>query len=137
MKDEVVEVEDSVFTSAFRLPPSALPSRPAVILNASSGADDKEGVRAQLEKVFASANVAARIHLAESGERIIKLARKAVADNCQPIIAGGGDGTINAVASVLVDTDKTLGVLPLGTLNHFAKDLKLPLDLEGAARVCL
>ncbi|HYJ46776.1 MAG TPA: diacylglycerol kinase family protein, partial [Pyrinomonadaceae bacterium] len=37
--------------------------------------------------------------------------------------------------SVLIDTDTPLGVLPLGTLNHFAKDLKIPLDLEGAARV--
>jgi YegS/Rv2252/BmrU family lipid kinase len=112
-----------------------LPSRPAVIINASSGTDNKEGARAQLEKFFASAGVEARISLAESGDEIIRLARRAVADNCQPVIAGGGDGTINAVASVLVDTDRTLGVLPLGTLNHFAKDLKIPLDLEGAAHV--
>jgi diacylglycerol kinase family enzyme len=48
-------------------------------------------------------------------------------------VAGGGDGTINAVASEIVGTDRLLGVLPLGTLNHFAKDLKIPLDLEGAA----
>ncbi|HEX8887878.1 MAG TPA: diacylglycerol kinase family protein [Pyrinomonadaceae bacterium] len=135
MKDEGVEVKDSAFSSAFRLPPSSLPSSPAVIINASSGADDKKDARAQLEKVFASASIDARISLAESGDEIIRLARRAVADNCQPVIAGGGDGTINAVASVLVDTDRTLGVLPLGTLNHFAKDLKIPLDLEGAARV--
>jgi diacylglycerol kinase family enzyme len=125
------------FPSSFRLPPSALLSRPAIIINASSGADDKAGARTQLEKVFASASVEARISLAKSGDEIIRLARRAVADNCQPIIAGGGDGTINAVASVLVDTDRTLGMLPLGTLNHFAKDLKIPLDLEGAAHVCL
>src|ERR1043165_201758 len=91
--------------------PSSLSSRPAVIINASSGADDKEGARAQLEKVFASANLDARISLAGSGDEIIGLARRAVADNCQPVIAGGGDGTINAVASVLVDTDTPLGVL--------------------------
>src|SRR5918997_389244 len=73
----------------------------------------------------------------ESGEEIVELARRAVKENCQPIVAGGGDGTINAVASMLVGTDRTLGVLPLGTLNHFAKDLKIPLDLEAAARVCM
>ena len=52
-------------------------------------------------------------------------------------LAGGGDGTINTVASAVVGTDKTLGVLPLGTLNHFAKDLHIPLDLEAAARTIL
>jgi diacylglycerol kinase family enzyme len=110
---------------------------PAVILNASSGTDDKEKARQFIADAFASVNIEARISLAESGKEIMDLARRAVEDNCQPIIAGGGDGTINAVASVLVDTDRTLGVLPLGTLNHFAKDLKLPLDVAGAARVCL
>lgn len=48
------------------------------------------------------------------------------------VVAGGGDGTINAVASVLLDSGVHLGVLPMGTLNHFAKDLKLPLDLDQA-----
>jgi len=110
---------------------------PAVIINASSGSDDKSQPREILANTFASRNVEARISLAKSGEEIIDLARRAVRDNCQPIIAGGGDGTINAVASVLVDTDRTLGVLPLGTLNHFAKDLNIPLDVEAAARVCL
>src|SRR5689334_20152681 len=106
----------SSLNSSLRPQPSSLPSRPAVIINASSGAGDKEDARAQLEKVFASASIDARISLAESGDEIIRLARRAVADDCEPVIAGGGDGTINAVASVLVDTDRTLGVLPLGTL---------------------
>ncbi len=44
---------------------------------------------------------------------------------------------MSAVASALVGTDKALGVLPLGTLNHFAKDLRIPLDVKEAARnVC-
>src|SRR5581483_6186931 len=50
------------------------------------------------------------------------------------IVAAGGDGTLNAVASALVGTDIALGVLPMGTLNHFAKDLKIPLDVAHAAR---
>jgi YegS/Rv2252/BmrU family lipid kinase len=114
-----------------------LPSRPAVIINDTSGTGDKEQARERLSKVFADNGVEARISLAKSGEKIIDLARSAVRDDCQPIIAGGGDGTINAVASVLVGTDRTLGVLPLGTLNHFAKDLNVPLDLEAAAQVCI
>jgi diacylglycerol kinase family enzyme len=63
---------------------------------------------------------------------MIDTARKAVEEGAQLVVAGGGDGTINAVASVLVDTDTALGVLPLGTLNHFAKDLGIPQVLEEA-----
>jgi len=49
-------------------------------------------------------------------------------------VAGGGDGTINAVASKMVDSGVPFGVLPMGTLNHFAKDLGIPLELESAVR---
>lgn len=111
--------------------------RPAVIINASSGTNDKKEARDYLSDFFASEGVEARVSLAQSGAGVVELTRRAVKENCHPIIAGGGDGTINAVASILLDTDRTLGVLPLGTLNHFAKDLHIPLDIEGAARVCL
>jgi diacylglycerol kinase family enzyme len=50
----------------------------------------------------------------------------------QAIVACGGDGTVNTVASALVGGPTPLGILPLGTLNHFAKDLKIPLDLAQA-----
>ncbi|MDB5937074.1 MAG: sphingosine kinase [Massilia sp.] len=63
---------------------------------------------------------------------MIDTARKAVEEGAQLVVAGGGDGTINAVASVLAGTDTALGVLPLGTLNHFAKDLGIPQVLEEA-----
>ncbi|HEY0405141.1 MAG TPA: diacylglycerol kinase family protein [Pyrinomonadaceae bacterium] len=114
-----------------------MPSCPAIIINAASGANDKEQARERLAELFAAAKVEPRISLAKSGEEIIDLARRALKDGCNPIIAGGGDGTINAVASTLMDTDRTLGVLPLGTLNHFAKDLRIPLELEAAAHVLL
>jgi diacylglycerol kinase family enzyme len=51
------------------------------------------------------------------------------------IIAGGGDGTMNTVAAVLAGADVPLGVLPLGTLNHFAKDLGIPMSLAGAVAI--
>lgn len=50
------------------------------------------------------------------------------------IAAGGGDGTISTVGASLIGTGCVLGVLPLGTLNHFAKDLRIPLELEAAAQ---
>lgn len=114
-----------------------MPARPAVIINASSGADDKKQAVELLRDLFAEHRLDARISLAQSGTEIIELARRAVREDCGPIVAGGGDGTINAVASEVVGTNRVLGVLPLGTLNHFAKDLKIPLMLEEAARTVI
>jgi diacylglycerol kinase family enzyme len=51
------------------------------------------------------------------------------------VVAGGGDGTLSAIASRLVGTGIPMGVLPLGTLNHFAKDLHIPLVLADAVRL--
>jgi diacylglycerol kinase family enzyme len=50
------------------------------------------------------------------------------------IVAAGGDGTVSAVASVLAGSEAILGVLPLGTLNHFARDVGIPITLTEAVR---
>jgi diacylglycerol kinase family enzyme len=52
-------------------------------------------------------------------------------------IAAGGDGTVNCVIQALVSSDAQLGVVPLGTFNHFAKDLNLPLDWKTALDIAL
>jgi diacylglycerol kinase family enzyme len=51
------------------------------------------------------------------------------------VIVGGGDGSIQTVASVLAGSGAPLGILPLGTLNHIAKDLGIPTTLDGAVEV--
>jgi diacylglycerol kinase family enzyme len=108
------------------------PVKIAVIINARSGTDDKKDAQRRLREVFAESGIDARISLAPSGARIDDLARQAALGDAEIIVAGGGDGTINAVASAAVASGKTMGVLPFGTMNHFAKDLQIPLDLEGA-----
>lgn len=114
--------------------PGSSPRALEVIMNASSGPTGKEKTRDEVTDRFSKHGVDARISLANSGEELVELAQRAAKSDATTIVAGGGDGTINAVASTLVDTDKTLGVLPLGTLNHFAKDLRIPPDLEGAVQ---
>ncbi|GAC1572173.1 MAG: diacylglycerol kinase family protein [Candidatus Saccharimonadales bacterium] len=53
------------------------------------------------------------------------------------IIAAGGDGTINYVASQIFGSKTDLGILPCGTLNHFSKDLHIPADINQAVRVII
>jgi diacylglycerol kinase family enzyme len=69
------------------------------------------------------------------GNQLGALAREAVGRRQPAVVAAGGDGTVSAVAAELAGTDTALAVLPMGTLNHFAKDLDMPLALDDAARV--
>jgi diacylglycerol kinase family enzyme len=103
-----------------------------VIINARSGAGNKVEVQHRLAQAFKATGVEARISLARNGAEVVKLAQRALRSDAQVIVAAGGDGTVSAVAAIVIGSDKALGVLPSGTMNHFAKDLKIPLDLEGA-----
>ncbi|MFC6788879.1 lipid kinase [Methylobacterium komagatae] len=59
---------------------------------------------------------------------------RALADQVDLVILGGGDGTMNAAAEALVETGLPLAILPLGTANDLARSLGLPLDPLAAAR---
>lgn len=108
-----------------------------VIINAAAGADDAEAVAAQLAAIFDAAECVASISLAHDGTEIDELTRAALREDFTIIAAGGGDGTINAVAALLLGSGKALGILPLGTFNFIARDLNIPLDVEGAARTLI
>jgi diacylglycerol kinase family enzyme len=105
-----------------------------VILNRSSGSAEDREAEERLRCAFRAAGAEAELHHAENGDDVVRLARQAVAGKSDVVVVGGGDGTLGSVASVLSGGEKAMGVLPLGTLNHFAKDLAIPLDVEEAAR---
>lgn len=105
-----------------------------VIVNGTAGQGHTEEACHKLHEMFAAEGVEARILPARSGAELIEIAQGVAREKPPVIVSGGGDGTMNAVASVLVGSDIALGVLPLGTLNHFAKDLNIPLELPDAAR---
>ncbi|MBH1984944.1 MAG: sphingosine kinase [Burkholderiales bacterium] len=107
-------------------------SKIAVIINGGAGCGYAPDWAQQLEAQFAAVGLDAAITLAQSGADMITTAELALRDGAPIVVAGGGDGTINAVASVVVGSGTPFGVLPLGTLNHFAKDLNIPLDLDAA-----
>ncbi|MEP6924715.1 MAG: diacylglycerol kinase family protein [Pyrinomonadaceae bacterium] len=109
-----------------------------VIINAGSGADsDTSKLKEFLAEVFGANGVQAKIIVADNSSKLVEIAESAALGDYKIVVAGGGDGTISAVAAALVGTNKTLGVLPLGTLNHFSKDLGIPQDLAGAVQIIL
>jgi diacylglycerol kinase family enzyme len=105
-----------------------------VILNLSSESTGDRETAARVREAFRSVGAEADVRVAGNAEELVDLARRATLGEGEIVVAGGGDGSIGSIAAVVAESDKVLGVLPLGTLNHFAKDLEIPLDLPGAAK---
>lgn len=105
-----------------------------VLLNQTAGTLENSDTRDEpqrIERALREAGVDVEVR-SLPGPEIEQAARDAIKTDIDGIIAGGGDGTLNTVANVIAGSGKAYGVLPLGTHNHFAKDLGLPLDLEAA-----
>lgn len=100
----------------------------SVILNRSSGS--AAGKIDDLRALMMRSGLNHALIDVDSGE--IEPAATRAADNGHVLVAAGGDGTVSTIAAVAVRRRSTLGVLPLGTLNHFARDAGIPLDLEEA-----
>ena len=110
--------------------------RATVIVNAASGARDRkvdeEGER--IRAGLAAGRVEATI-LQVPGPELTEAARRAARGGAEAVVMAGGDGTMSAGAAALAGGDCPMGVLPLGTLNHFARDLGIPQDMDGAIAV--
>ena len=105
-----------------------------VLLNAGSGTGNDAVLAARIAGLFEHAGASADVRLASGGD-LDALLRQAIARRPDAVVAGGGDGTVSTVAAALAGGEIALGVLPLGTLNHFAKDMQLPLELEPAVEL--
>jgi diacylglycerol kinase family enzyme len=106
------------------------------LLNPAAASRGASSHREQLAELFAANGTDIHIVTPERGG-FEAAARRAIDAGCKRIIAAGGDGTVHAAANMLAGTDVALAVLPMGTLNHFALDLGIPLALEDAVRTAL
>ena len=105
---------------------------PVLINRGGGAAAAAKRIDRDVARALEDANLEGDVNLidgSECEERCRTLVRK----GAKLIVVGGGDGTISAAASALAGTKTVLGVLPLGTLNHFARDLGLPTELSEAA----
>jgi diacylglycerol kinase family enzyme len=108
-----------------------------IIMNAGSGPGGAIEAARRVETLLAEAGRPGRLTLARHGRDIRPAAERAVKQGTAGLVAAGGDGTVSTLAGVAVEAGVPLGVLPQGTLNHFAKDLGIPTELEGALGVIL
>ncbi len=106
-----------------------------VILNPQAGSQDAAHDEEVIRAAFASHGLSAEIRNPRADGDLTSLVRTCVDEACPIVVVGGGDGSLHAAAGVLAGTKTALGVLPVGTLNHFAKDLGVPLDVEEAVAV--
>jgi len=109
--------------------------RAVVLVNATAGSGCPPDLQPSMEEKLRQRGIEGRVKLMHSGSELLSAARHAMKEGASMVVAAGGDGTVSAVASQLAGTDTVLGVLPMGTLNHFAKDIGMPLELDAALDV--
>ena len=102
-----------------------------VITNKGAGPGGDSNRTESIREAFTALHVDVDV-VEVDGIELTQAALNAVAAGAQVVVAAGGDGTVSAVAAAVVGSATAMGVLPMGTLNHFAKDAGIPLDLAEA-----
>ena len=122
---------------SFEPPRPARPHGPIHLVVPRRPGADLGLLRAQLEGVSALQAHHLVWHVPDRRGDIVQLASDA-ADAARAdgglVVAAGGDGTINAVATAVLRVGLPMGVIPMGTFNYFSREHGLPLDAEAAVQ---
>jgi diacylglycerol kinase (ATP) len=102
-----------------------------IIINPISGGKDKKPVLEIIRKNFPK-HIDYEIIVWERPDQISSIIQKVRDRNYDIVVAAGGDGTVNVVAQNLINTNKQLAIIPLGSGNGLARHLKIPLDTKKA-----
>ena len=92
----------------------------------------RRNTHTRLVELLFDSGVPAQIFPVSPGHGVHAVAQHAANDGYEVLVAAGGDGTVSGVAAAALGYGKKLGVLPMGTFNHFARDVGVPQDLEAA-----
>src|SRR6266568_1670274 len=139
MRGYIMTQQDSTQVTSPSLPTSTITTHPhsaVVITNPRSGSYFL--YTRQIEELVASLRGAGwriELRLTQAAGDALNIAREAVEEKVDIVIAAGGDGTINEVIQELVGSETALGVLPLGTVNVWAREMHIPLNIAGARDV--
>lgn len=113
----------------------SLDRRVLFIINSKSGSSDSKSDEATLERIMLEAEISYKvIHLSEDDARA---EISETISNFKPdtVVAGGGDGTVNFVASLIAGSGIMMGILPMGSANGMAYELGITGNIEDALRL--
>lgn len=108
-----------------------------LIINPVSGTESKKNIPEEVAAAIDQNKQDLIIRVTGYPEHATEITRQAVKEKFKYVIAAGGDGTVNEIARELINTDITLGILPLGSGNGLARDLGIPIDIEKALDIIL
>src|SRR5664280_484744 len=106
----------------------------AVVRNSNAGAlvgGSPDETARRIERLLAATGTEAQVVVAE-GRNLEEAIRRYRDSDVDAVVVAGGDGSVDTAAKALAGSGRTLGVLPMGTFNLFARDLQVPLKLEEA-----
>jgi YegS/Rv2252/BmrU family lipid kinase len=103
-----------------------------VVLNPVAGQCDVDVVRQALEQQFAKTNWTHEVYETTGQERVAEIVHAALGRGFELFVAAGGDGTVSGVAGGIVHTAVPMGIIPVGTTNALARELDIPLEIDGA-----
>ncbi|WP_029905830.1 diacylglycerol kinase family protein [Prevotella sp. 10(H)] len=108
-----------------------------VIINPKSGTSSKQNLPRKIAETFDPHKFDVHIFITGYAGHGSEIAKQAIEDKVDYVVAVGGDGTVNEVARTLVDSDIVLGIIPLGSGNGLARDLNIPVDAKKAMNTIL
>ena len=109
--------------------------RVAVLLNPSSGPKREGAAESDIRGAFEALAIDADIIPLKSAAEATHQISERVRAGFDSVVAAGGDGTVSIVGAALAGTNTALGVLATGTFNHFARDMRIPSDLQAAVEI--
>ncbi len=106
-----------------------------IIINPKAGTDKVKNIQDKVSKVTYSSQFQFEIVFTTYRGHAKQLAQEAVKNDYHSVVAVGGDGTVNEIATALVHTNVQLGIIPLGSGNGLARSLQIPLDIGKALKI--
>ena len=105
------------------------------LINPISGTLNKDSLPKSIDKIIDSEKFEIEIKYTEHANHAYELSKEAAANGYYGVLAIGGDGTVNEVASALCDTETALCIIPLGSGNGLARHLRIPLNIDKAISI--
>jgi len=106
-----------------------------VLRNPEAGSHNSFLLRKKLDRYLTGGQTHYEIHTIRSSDNLKEIVKGRLESGYNLFIAAGGDGTVAAAAGGLVGSEIPLGIIPLGTGNMLARELKIPLSIERATRL--